>query len=214
MSGLVNLNVTIDPRQERSARAMLRGIRRGYPRALGQATQRTTDTVRSRIVDAVYREIAVKKSKLYQRGNYRRPIIQRVQRVAGLVSEGLVRVGFGRIALGRFAARQLWKKGKTQGRLRSRVSYKIGRNGRRRSIRSAFLIEFKSGYRGVFKGYRARGGRRKLEAGDQLHGPSVPHVAAQRPGVRVLLAGGAAALQQRNLTERIEFLHRQMAGRV
>ncbi len=211
---MVSTYATIDRDQMESARKMLRGIRNGYPRALGDATKRTTTAVRTRVVREVAADVNVRQNKLYQRGNKRRPITEKlVSGQGGHAVGGQVTVSKGRIPLGRFASRQLWKAGKTQGRLRTRVSYRIDKGGRRASIRDAFQVEFKSGFVGVFRGWKSRGRRRKLKSTDQLFGPSVPGVAEKRPGVRNLIRRGAGDLYESNLSKRVSALHARAAAR-
>lgn len=207
------LQVELDEGQVRGARAMLAEVSRGYPRALGRGTRRATTAVRSRVVAAVGRELAVRRSKLHERGNPRRPVREELTRSGGDVVGGRVVVDKGRIALGRFSPRQHWRKGKGGGRVRSRVSYRIKRGGGRRSLGDAFVVEFASGYRAVFRGYRSRGRRRELTAQDELYGPSVPEVAGRSGGVRRLLAGEASELYERAVADQVDYLHRRAGGR-
>jgi len=211
---LIAADIQIDQAQERSARGMLREVKNGYARAVGQATRSTTTTVRVRIVRAVAEKIAVAQNKLYQRRNFRRrPITDRLSWRNGLPVGGAIRVGLGRMPLGRFKPKQHWKAGKSRGRVRSRVSYKINRGGKRKQIRDAFAVEFKSGYVGLFRGFSRRGGRRELDESDELYGPSVPQVASQHSEVRRLLGGSAAGLYADRLGERVAALHRRAALR-
>lgn len=210
---MVQVVATIDKAQVQSARRMLKGIRNGYPRAMRDATKRTTTTVRTRIVRAVARDVNVAQNKLYQRGNKRRPIQQSVSTANGGAATGHVSVSKGRIPLGRFASRQHWKAGKTQGRVRTRVSYRIDKGGRRATIKDAFQIEFSSGFVGVFAGWKSRGKRRRIKAIDQKFGPSVPGVAEGLPAVQGLIRNGAGELLSITLSKRVRALHARQAAR-
>ena len=204
----------IDQSQLDAARRSLRNIRRGYPRAIRDATTRTTNTVRTRVVKAVAADVNVRQRKLYQKGNARRPITQKLTRgQGGDVVGGHVTVGKGRIPLGRFDSKQHWKAGKKQGRVRTRVSYRIDKRGRRASVKDAFQVEFKSGFVGVFRGWKSRGRRRKLRGTDQLFGPSVPGVAEDQPDVRRLIRSEAANLYRSTLSKRVDALHARAAAR-
>lgn len=215
MPGL-EAHVGIDEAQVASAARALREVRRGVPRARHRAMRDTVRSSRVTMVRSVASDVAVPQKKLYQKGNRRRPITETLFRgEGGLATGGRVTVGFGRIPLGRFKARQHWKKGKTQGRVRTRVSYKINKRGARQKIQDAFLVEFKSGYTGVYRGWKGRG-RKRIGKGQwdrwQLFGPSVPEVAEKRPAVRRLLHSEAGRLLEMRFDQQVAFLMRK-AGR-
>lgn len=214
---VVKTTVTIDRAKARLLEKRLTSIRKGVPRAINQATRRSVRAVRVVVVKAVREDLNVPQNKLFGRGrSRRRPIKEqlvfdgnlakggRVSVSGGVEPDGAERVGSlrrDRIPLGRFAARQHFRKTRSGGRRPSRVSYKIRRGGGRQSIRDAFVMRFKSGYQGVFR--RVGKGRAGVI---ELFGPSVAHVALNRPRVRALLNRGAGDLYEKNLESSVAFL--------
>ena len=180
----VQVRVDLDQAQATRLNRDLILIKQGVPRAINQAVRRTVRSVRVVIVKAVREDLNVPQNKLFQAGNSRRrPITEKLYyqgsmaaggrvSVAGAIDQGGVKAfkseQIGRIPLGRFAARQHYRKGKFAGRKPSRVSYKIERQGARKSIKDAFVARFRSGYEGVFR--RKGKGRGALV---ELYGPSV-----------------------------------------
>lgn len=175
---MIESSVQLDPRQ-------VRQVRRGYgraaellPKAINRAIPIVGRKARVATVRAIAGNVNVRQAKLYQRGNRRRPVRDRTYKVGELVGYRMT-IDKGRIPLGRFNARQHWRKGQTRGRVRSRVSYKIDKSGARRRVTDAFLLEFSSGYEGVYR--RQGSGRLPLV---ELYGPSIPHVAERDKDVR------------------------------
>jgi hypothetical protein len=197
----IEQHIQLDQRQLKSTRAMYAAIRGGLPRAMGDAMRPTIRKARVSIVRGIADEIAVAQSKLYARGNHRRPIVDRLVRRGGQVVGGEVTIKTGRIPLGRFKPKQSWRKGRTQGRVRTRVSYKIDKGGGRQKIADAFLLEFSSGYQGIFR----REGASRLPL-YQLHGPSIPEVAETNPRVKAVMDREAGETLVEETDRRIDFL--------
>lgn len=109
------------------------------PKALYRATNKTADAVEARVVDDISAELALTKRAIrggrkgkgenirIRRGDYRSPNAEVI--VSGM-----------RMPLIDYKARQS-KRG---------VSYKIGRSGKRTTLKQAFIATMKSGHRGVF----------------------------------------------------------------
>lgn len=164
--------ISIDRDQARRLQRELRAIRGGFAKVQDRAIRDTTRGARVQTVRLVAAEVAIPQSKLYQRGNPRRPVQERLLRQGADVIGGRVTVALGRLPLGRFSAKQHWRSAKSGGRRRSYVSYRISKAGGRQKIKEeAFAVTFDSGYTGVFK--RAGKGRLPLI---ELHGPSIPQV--------------------------------------
>lgn len=176
-------------------------MRNGLPRANAWALRRTVSESRKRITRGLSQEIAVPQKKLYQRGSRRRPVHERLERRGSVVVGGRVTIDKGRLPLGRFSPKQHWKKGRKQGRVRSRVTYKILKAGGRKKVTDAFLVEMKSGYEGIFR--REGKGRYPLY---ELHGPSVPQVAEKNAAVQRVLRTEAAEIYLKNVSTRTQYL--------
>ena len=186
------IEVKVEPESMRRVQRELAGIRNGVPRAISGAVKRTADTARSRIVKAVAGDVNIVQRHLYERNNKRRPIRQRFIRDGSMIIGAEINVTGARIPLGRFAARQT----------RQGVSYRIDKTGGRKKITDAFIPKLSSGYKGVFM----RGAGRKMI---QLYGPSIPHVAENRPDVQAVLNFDASNIFQKNLDSQVDRLLRR-----
>lgn len=213
----IEAKVQLDPGQLKSTRAMYAAVRGGLVKASSSAMPIVVRKSRVSMVKAIAAEVAVPAGKLYERGNYRRPIVDRVVRSGSLNVGGEVTIKLGRIPLGRFSPTQHWKSSGSKrgaggrfasgGRVRSRVSYKIGKGGGREKIADAFLIEFASGYEGIFR----REGDSRLPL-YELHGPSIPEVAEKNAAVRRVMDVEAGANLVLETDRRIEFMLKRAAA--
>jgi len=195
----VGVSITFDRSQQRKIQRLLNRVPKAMPKAMKRALNQTGTTVRVRVVRAVAGNINVAQNKLFQRGNKRRPITQPVRATKTRLSEHIA-VGFGRVPLGRFGVRQTWKKGRSGGRLRKFVSYRIDKTGSRKKIdKVAFVAKSKSGFLGV---WRRLGKRRKPLA--MLFGPSVPQVAQNHPKVQAVLRTDASDLLIKNVGQKVQ----------
>lgn len=176
-------------------------VRGGLPRVTGWAIPRVITSSRTAIVKAIAADIAVPQGKLYRKGNRRRPVSTALVRGSGVVTGGRVTIDKGRLPLGRFSPKQHWKGGKSGGRVRTRVSYKISKGGARQKIQDAFLVEMASGYQGLFR----REGKARLPL-YELHGPSVPEVAEKNAAVRRVMDVDAGDELVRQADRRIDYL--------
>lgn len=192
----VSTSITFNRRQVKRVERLLRDTPEQVPVVMMRALRRTGDQVRVRVVRAVADNINVQRSKLFQRGNRRRPIQQPIRATRSRLEEK-VTVSGARLPLGRFGARQLYVKGRTRGRRPSRVTYRIDKRGPRRSITDAFVPKLRSGFVGVFR-------RRPGGGLQQLYGPSIPHVAEQRPQVKALLSADAGDLLEKNVDSQLD----------
>lgn len=194
----LHATVEVDPRQRGALDRLLRGVSQGVPRVLSRAVQRTTETVRGRVVRAVASDVNVKQKDLYQRGSRTRPIRQMLTRAGRLVTGGRVSVTGQRIPLAQFGAKQT-----TAG-----VSYKIARAGGRKRIREAFIATMRSGHLGALR--RAGPGRLPLI---ELFGPSIPQVAESRPEVKALVRVDAGRILERETSRYADLMLRRAAAR-
>jgi len=194
----LDVSLQINKRQQRQVQRLLASVPVGMPKVMQRALRRTGDMVRVRIVRAVAGNINIAQNKLFQRGNKQRPITQPVRATVSNPSER-IEVSGGRLPLGRFGAKQHWRKGRSGGRLRKFVSYRIDKTGGRQRVEGAFIPDLGSGFRGVFK----RKGRARHPL-VQLFGPSVPQVAQTRPQVMALIRTDAADLLEKNVAQQVQ----------
>lgn len=200
---MTQLAITFDKAQLARADAMLRGVPGAIRRAQYQAVKRTVTGLRAAIVKAVAEDLAIKRQFIYEKGNYRRPVTDRMFHTTGDSAGGQVSIQsvpdqggisdskgakYGRIPLSRFSPTQR-KPG---------VSYRIGRQGGRKTVAGTFLATMRSGH--TLVGRRVGKARYPIA---ELFGPSVFHVARNRPEVQQLLAGGADAILRKNLENQI-----------
>lgn len=185
----VEFSVEVEKRSLRRTTAELLGVRDGMPRAISGTIKRSTNTVRSRTVRALARNLGVKNSDIYKRGASRRPVRQ-FTTPQPLADTGHIQITGKRLPLSRFKPRQT-----AQG-----VSYKVDRRGRRR-VEGSFLLRTSSGHLGVF---RRRGPKsRKLV---ELFGPSVPHVAQNDDTVKNIVDVQAPQILEKNLASQVDRL--------
>jgi len=182
---MIKLELKISDPQMRVINAALEEVPRGVTRAVGAAVRRTTTTVRTRIVRAVAKDLGIAGNKLYKKGATTTPIRQRFIRADNQVSASTIVITGKRIPLREFHPTQR----------RAGVSYRIGQRGRTVAPHT-FIARMRSGYEGVFK----RVGRSRLPIFQPM-GPSVPHVAENRPEIVALIDHEAAELLQKNLDE-------------
>lgn len=197
---MIENTVKLDPMQVRQVRRGYRQVGELLPKAVNMAVPAAGRKTRVQVVRGIAENVNVKQGKLYQRGNRRRPVSDRVFTVAGMRGYRLT-IDKGRIALGRFDAKQHWKSGAGGGRVRTRVSYRIRAGGGRERLTDAFVIEFSSGYRGVFR----REGRSRLPL-RELYGPSIPEVAEKDAAVRSELDEKAGERLLEEVESRLDFL--------
>ncbi len=209
---MAGANIQLNPRQVRELERILGRNSVGFARAKGTAIKRTLTTVRTRTVRAITSEIAIKQKAIYERNNRRKPIVEKLERhgVGGAVSGARIEITGRRIPLGRFSPKQHWRKGKTQGRVRSAVSYKIEKNGKRKRVKEdLFLVEFASGFKGIME----REGRDRLPL-KMKFGPSIPQVAEDSPAMRKLINIDAGAALEKNMGSQIDrFMRKGNGGR-
>lgn len=199
MAGLAEVDVSLDRRQSRRVRSMIKRLGNNAPRALHRATLTTTRNVRVIIVRAVAEDVGVSQRAVFTKGSRSNPVQEITFRGrGGWVREGQVVAESvrgdpkrGRIRLGRLKARELKRGG---------VTYRLG--GERRRIDDAFVIE-RGNFRGVFR--RASNGRIF-----QLFGPSVAHAAENRPRVQKLARSGAGDLYVKNLSQQLARFERRL----
>lgn len=160
------IKVTVNRSQMAELKALLEDFPKEIPNVLRRAINKTAVTARKKVLDAVARRIAVKKSDLRRRNvTLTRASFRRLAAIIAITGR--------RIPLLKFGARQI-KKG---------VSYRIIRQGGRKKILSAFMegrggqairMPRKSG--GTRRGVFARKGTERIPT-VELMGPSVPAAA-------------------------------------
>lgn len=197
---MIENTIKIDPRQVRQVRRGYRGVQEALPKAMNRAVPAAGRKARVRVVRALRQNVNIAQSKLYQRGNRRRPVRDVVYTVNGLRGYRMT-IDKGRIPLGRFQPRQHWRNAEGSGRVRSRVSYKVRTDGGRQKIDDAFAIAFPSGYEGIFR--RVGDGRLPLI---ELHGPSVPEVAEKDGKVREAMGAQVEADLVAEVESRLDFI--------
>lgn len=175
---MIEKRIQLDPRQVRRVRRAYDDVAEALPKAVDRAIPVAGRKARVATVKALAANVNITQRKLYQKGNRRRPVRDAVFTEGGRRGYRLT-LDKGRIPLGRFAPRQHWRKGETQGRVRTRVSYKVRKDGGRAKIGDAFAITFESGYTGIFR--RANDARLPLR---ELYGPSVPEVGEKDAAVQ------------------------------
>lgn len=202
---MIESSIKLDPRQVRQVRRGYDGVADALPKAINRAVPVAGRKARVRVVKALRANVNIAQNKLYQRGNRRRPVRDRVYTVGGLRGYRLT-IDKGRIPLGRFAPKQHWKKGQTRGRVRTRVSYKVRADGGRQKIHDAFAVEFSSGYMGIFR--RAGAARLPLQ---ELYGPSVPEVAEKDSAVQRAMDAEAERDLVTEVESRLDFILSRVA---
>lgn len=180
------------------------------PTAIMRAINRTAQWSRTRAIEAITANMALKKSDLDGRHRFggvfatkaRPQDLQAVLRVTGK-----------RIPLFRFAGRP------TQpGRTSRGISYQIDAGGSRKRIeKNAFFARLKSGHEGFFRRLADRKGLRhtrgpklgkRIGSGElaELRGPSIPHVAENQPAFQKMLRVDAGQRLELQLEREANFI--------
>lgn len=200
-------NIRFDPRQMDEVKQLLRAMPKAGPRLVARALKRTLRAARTKVVDAIWSELMLKKSDLFQRNNRRRPIQEKLNRRGGQVAGAEINITGRRIPVSKFRARQL-KRG---------VSYRISRAGSRAKIPDAFVTKFRSGHEAVAARRGPAQRTQRVAAGErrsaeppmiELYGPSIPHVAGRRGEIRFMIREGGHKLLTQHLGDGVEFLMR------
>lgn len=194
-------DITTDSTQIRLVAQAIREVGGNVDAAMGQAIKRTVVGSRTVVVRETAKDLGIAQKRLYSRERRGLPIRQRMESQGKHVVGGQVSVEGRRVPLAEFKPSPVWKKTSRKrgrrvirGRRHAGARYRIGgRFGGSERVTSneLFVAEFASGKRRVY----ARVGKgRKLtgEGVQERYGPSVPHVAENRPKVRRLIEGGAA----------------------
>ena len=207
MSGVVAVDVKMNPRQRAEAEVMLRELPRGVERVIQRSVPRATRETRTAAVRSVTRQVRVRQSDLYKKGNKRKPIQERIKG-RGAQTSRRVTLGRGRMELGRFGAKQVWRKRKGK-RFPGGTRYRIAKRGKSTLAKNLFTVTYKSGHREVF--HRVGKGRnlRDRSAVVEAYGPSVPQVGMVAPGVVALRRGGAAKIYGKHVEDSVNFLLRR-----
>ncbi|HUX16030.1 MAG TPA: phage tail protein [Phycisphaerae bacterium] len=181
--GNLNLDVRVDEAQLKRIERLLAGIPRGLPRAVTRGVNQTAVTGRKTAIDEVYKDLALKKGDIRAAMPLKRATFRRWT--------ATVSVRGRRLRLLMFGARQI----------RRGVSYRVRRQGRRQTIRSAFIATMRTGHRGVFR----RLGKKRLPI-IELRGPSIPYVFETAPGILARTMAVAGRLLPRNIDKHVRLL--------
>ena len=172
-----------------------------YPKLQGVAIlrgiNRTLDWCRTRTLDAITGNLAIKRSDLDGQHRFGGVTVRHATQTALFA---VLNVTGNRIPLYRFAGKpDMPPKGQRQ----HGVTYRIDQEGGHKRIRTnAFVAVMKSGHIGFFRraGGASRG--RLLE----LFGPSVPHAASNRPEFKRLLEADAGARLELQISREVNFI--------
>lgn len=189
---LPHITVALDERSYAELRQFLDHIDGARQKAIQSAVYRTAKWAQTHVARGLAKELGMKRADLVRQTRYGRVAVYKRPDSATVIVTGR------RIPVFRFKARPAEPRHKNPPR--NGVSWRIGKRRRTRS-RRAFVAQMPSGHISVFK--RPVLSKTSLPI-IQLFGPSIPHVAIERPVINRIYKVEAQPVLLKNLASQVD----------